>query len=140
MVCKCPPDTVSDVNGNCVKIIRDSQCSSDNDCPNTDVCRNGNCILACRDQTCGINAQCLSQNHKAVCNCPPKYEGNPYVECSFILIDEPKYECYSHEECPSDRICNNGRCTNPCQNKNACGVGAFCYVERKFSIRFNFKA
>lgn len=132
MVCKCPPDTVSDSNGNCRPIISDQPaCTNNNDCPNTDVCRNGNCVLACKIELCGINAQCVSQNHKGICSCPPKYEGNPYVECSYVRELPPQYECYHHEDCASDRICNNGKCVNPCQNKNACGVGAFCYVESK---------
>lgn len=133
MVCKCPSDTVSDINGNCVKIYREPapQCTSSIDCPNTDICRNGNCILACKLEVCGNNAQCVSQNHRATCTCPPNYEGNPYVDCSYKVLMVPVDECYKHEDCPDDRICNNGRCVNPCQNRNACGNGALCYVQSK---------
>lgn len=130
MVCMCPQDTVSDANGNCRAIIHDQPaCTANNDCPNTDVCRNGNCILACRVENCGINAQCVSQNHRGTCSCPANYEGNPYVECSYKALMIPTFECYNHEDCPDDRICSNGRCTNPCQNRNACGAEAFCYVQ-----------
>lgn len=141
MVCKCPPDTVTDINGNCKAILKDQPaCLQNNDCQNSHVCRNGNCILACKLESCGQNAQCNSENHAGICSCPHGYSGNPYIECTFVnQYQQPIYECTSDYNCADDQVCSNTKCTNPCKNRNSCGTGAFCYVQSMYlSAKFSF--
>lgn len=141
LVCKCPPETVSDERGNCKPISREAPaCTSDFECPrDTDVCRNDNCVPACRVTECGSNAQCTASNHRAVCTCPDQYKGNPYVGCTYSWV-EPAHECTQNDDCPFDRTCNNNKCVNPCKELSPCGRGAFCFVERKFFIGYFIKA
>lgn len=133
MICKCPPETVSDERGNCKAILREQPaCTNDFDCPrDVDVCRNGNCIPACRDKECGLNAQCHAQNHQARCTCPEQYIGNPLVQCTYETSMPRVPECYQDDDCPYDRTCQNTKCINPCKDLNQCGRDAICHVESK---------
>lgn len=133
IMCRCPPDTVTDSQGRCVPIRHDNYgCRSDDECSDTDKCVAGVCTLACSVDRCGINAQCISKNHRGLCTCPSDYTGNALIEC----IPVPKYpisvvpaECYDDSNCPFDRACRNERCVNPCAKPNPCGQGAFCHAE-----------
>lgn len=132
---------ISDENGNCRPIISyDPICKSDRDCLESERCTGGNCVTICHNlEKCGINAQCLPNNHQAICSCPPGYQGNAYIECRHIQPPRPVDECFSDDECSYDKICSNKKCINPCdQNRNSCGRGAFCYVERKYHSFFFF--
>jgi hypothetical protein len=131
IVCKCPPDTVADEKGNCQAIRRDvPACERDTQCPDDSICRSGNCVLACRATNCGINAQCEARRHQAFCTCPLHYEGDPMTECRYKNIPPPAYECIQSEDCPDDRVCSDNRCINTCADRNACGRGAICHIER----------
>lgn len=135
LVCKCPSDMITDPNGNCKPIIRDKPgCITHTDCPNTDQCIRGSCILSCRAESCGLNAQCLSQNHRAICSCAPEYQGNPHIECSLVQREVYTAECYQEADCPFDRTCKNEKCVNPCSLRDSCGRGAYCHTEDHRSI------
>lgn len=88
IMCKCPPDTISDAQGNC-RAIRHEEigCRSDDECSDSDKCIQGSCIIACSVDRCGINAQCLSKQHRGLCSCPPGYTGNAHIECSPSKFD-----------------------------------------------------
>lgn len=134
LVCKCPPDTVTDVNGNCPAIARDQPaCRTDNECADHDKCINGYCVLACQVESCGVNAQCQSKGHRGVCSCDHGYQGNPHIECSKAQ-DPPSAECYVDHDCPFDRACNQGKCINPCSLRQSCGIDAFCHAENHRSV------
>lgn len=83
VVCKCPPDTITDARGHCKPIRYDEVgCRSDEECTDSDKCVHGTCVIACSIDRCGINAQCESKLHRGLCSCPPGYTGNPHIECS----------------------------------------------------------
>ena len=57
-------------------------CSSDSECSNTLACDNRNCVSPCLiANPCAPSAICLSKDHKATCECPPGFTGNPYQSC-----------------------------------------------------------
>lgn len=74
-------------------------CTSDEECAQNEACIGGKCNSPC---ACGTNAICEVIYHKATCNCPPGYVGNPHSLC------EP----------PS----------NPC-DPNPCGANAYCELD-----------
>ena len=58
-------------------------CSSNSQCPPSQVCRNRGCVNPCSvDNPCGILGICTSSNHRASCACPPGFIGDAYTECS----------------------------------------------------------
>lgn len=153
VVCKCPPDTITDGQGRCQPIPQaDVGCRSNTDCADSFKCIVGSCVLACSVDRCGINALCVSREHRGQCSCPTGYTGNALIECSpgmnqlrlaflFFFFNlnfsaVPRHpvavtpaECYTDSDCANDRMCRNERCINPCVNPNPCGHGAFCYAE-----------
>ncbi|XP_055307559.1 protein jagged-1-like isoform X2 [Sitodiplosis mosellana] len=92
------------------------ECESDYDCGSQQYCQDYKCQQSCSQ--CGVGAECVRvSNHRAVCECPKNYFGNPLVEC--------RAECYGDRDCPSGRpACIYGVCKNPCDG--ACGVNADC--------------
>lgn len=36
--------------------------------------------------------------------------------------------CVSDSECSSNEVCVNGKCNNPCDERNSCGINALCQV------------
>lgn len=58
------------------------QCTLDSDCNDSDKCIRSHCVEACQVDVCGVNAVCSSYGHRAICSCPPRYEGNPHIECT----------------------------------------------------------
>lgn len=76
VICRCPVDMITDSTGRCVPIAREQPgCQLDVDCSDSDKCIRGTCTLACRVEQCGVNALCRSTSHRAICTCPPGYEG-----------------------------------------------------------------
>lgn len=58
------------------------ECFVDDDCSYDKTCRNDRCVNPCiQDTPCAVGAFCSVNRHKAVCVCPPGYEGNPLIEC-----------------------------------------------------------
>ncbi|PNF22176.1 hypothetical protein B7P43_G05064 [Cryptotermes secundus] len=131
VMCQCPPDTIADSSGRCKPIVqKQPQCTLDSDCNDSDKCIHSHCVEACQVDLCGVNALCNSHGHRAVCSCPPGYEGNPHIECNKVHI--PPFtppECYFDTDCAKDRSCVNQICLNPCIVGNPCASGAFCHVQ-----------
>ncbi|XP_011706617.1 PREDICTED: WAP four-disulfide core domain protein 5-like, partial [Wasmannia auropunctata] len=82
MICLCPPNTITDINGQCKQIVLvDVQCHLDQDCANHETCLDGKCVDACLTTQCGFNAQCKSTSHTGICFCSQDFTGNAYIEC-----------------------------------------------------------
>ncbi|XP_026470785.1 neurogenic locus notch homolog protein 1-like [Ctenocephalides felis] len=97
------------------------ECESDSECSSSQICENFKCTSAC--SKCGENAICSNVvNHRAVCNCPTNYIGDPHHKC--------RPECYTNSECPYNKpVCvMGGVCHNPCEN--ACGAYANCELRQ----------
>lgn len=62
------------------------ECVVDSDCARDKACSNQKCVDPC---DCGINAECRVSNHRAVCNCRPRYTGNALVQCHPIGKTSP---------------------------------------------------
>eukprot|EP00095_Tigriopus_kingsejongensis_P004181 maker-scaffold47_size466558-snap-gene-3.38 protein:Tk04181 transcript:maker-scaffold47_size466558-snap-gene-3.38-mRNA-1 annotation:"hypothetical protein TcasGA2_TC011986" len=90
----------------------------------------------CSVRPCGVNADCTSSGNRAVCSCPARYEGDPYVEC--VLDPCETTRCGLNADC--ERRGNQAICTcppgfqgdpfircedNPC-NSNPCHPNADC--------------
>jgi hypothetical protein len=75
------------------------QCSRHDDCSDTEVCHQGSCQEACRFQVCGLNAQCLSSNHLAKCECLPSMHGNPTVACKPSKDNNTQFIYFSKNAC-----------------------------------------
>jgi hypothetical protein len=81
MMCICPDNYVPNELGQCKPTpepLPPPGCTSDSECPQTEACYNGVCRDPCN---CGSNAQCLVQNHRAICRCNEGHEGNPNIAC-----------------------------------------------------------
>ena len=72
----------------------------------------------CVITACGINANCHTENDRAVCTCPRELIGNPYIEC--------RPECVINNECNRQQACINNKCVDPCPG--TCGQRARCDV------------
>ena len=54
-------------------------CRNDEECPQTQACISRSCTNPCT--SCGVNAVCEVKRHRAVCQCPEGFEGNPMIGC-----------------------------------------------------------
>lgn len=107
---------------------KDAGCTSNDDCPSTETCRNHNCVNPCSNGSpCARTAECLAQNHRAICSCPAGLIGDPFTNC-FAEQIVVKPECRSDSECSSTQSCINERCQNPCADRNPCAGNAECRV------------
>nr|CAH0107401.1 unnamed protein product [Daphnia galeata] len=79
----------------------------------------------CSNFRCGSNANCLTRSFRAACACRAGYEGDPYTGCR-------RSECVENTECPSDKVCHNFRCINPCST--SCGVDSECTVRNHVTV------
>lgn len=105
----------------------DPGCLSDVECPNTESCRNRVCINPCIDgNPCSRTAQCLAQNHKAICTCPDGLIGDPFTNCYKEPVSTA--ECTHDSECSIDLACINKKCQNPCAEANPCARNAECRI------------
>lgn len=103
-VCSCVPGFIGSPPNCRPECVVNSDCSPANECSNQ----------KCRDPcpgTCGIGAQCNVVNHHAVCRCPPRYTGDPFVRCQPFVEPPPQQEPI-----------------NPCQ-PSPCGPNAECKVQ-----------
>lgn len=71
------------------------ECIINQDCPSNRACIRNKCEDPCVG-ACGFNAQCTSFDHKPVCNCMERFEGDPYSGCNpergkFELISRSLY-------------------------------------------------
>ena len=58
-----------------------SECETDRDCPDPDVCVQGSCQDACRRADCGANTECQARGHRHHCLCLPGFSGRPEKGC-----------------------------------------------------------
>lgn len=56
------------------------ECVVSSECPLSQACSNQKCRDPCPG-TCGIGATCQVVNHNPVCSCPPRYTGDPFLNC-----------------------------------------------------------
>jgi len=99
-------------------------CISDDQCAYDKQCYNGECVPPCLlSDPCAPTAKCYGDNHRAACQCPPGYFGNPFDKCE-------RTECTYDVDCPSDRMCFDQHCINPCteQHDTPCASNAICSV------------
>ncbi|BES97160.1 PTI [Nesidiocoris tenuis] len=123
------------------------ECVISSDCPRNKACINNKCGDPCVG-VCGYLATCHVVNHSPICSCPPKYHGDPFVECQQIPappsdpcnpspcgqngqcrvvngVASCVYpECVINQDCPRDKTCYNQKCKDPCFG--ACGINAIC--------------
>lgn len=130
--CQCFPDFTGnpeDRNG-CV-LVSKNQCSTDAQCPESELCKTSNgmlsCQPACSSVVCGPQAICVTNNHVARCQCPPgPYAGDPNDSkdgCKSV-------PCVYNIDCPPTQLCN--RLTHTCYNvcdEDSCGENAVCIAE-----------
>nr|CAD7587043.1 unnamed protein product [Timema genevievae] len=110
------------------------ECQSDYDCADNQVCSGVRCSPICTEGTCGKNANCLPQNHRAICKCPT-VTFCLYLKADFTItlahgyLGDPlsgcRLECQYNSECPSERsVCSYNRCIDVCTG--VCGTNAIC--------------
>ena len=114
-VCACPDGLTGDPLVACYKI----GCQVDEECPGTHACINGQCKPVCNPATCVSGAVCNGILHRAVCECPPGFRGNPNTGCKAI-------GCTNLNDCNPEQACINGFCSNPCSMPDACAKDQQC--------------
>ena len=78
-------------------------------------------INPCNPNPCGENAICNkhpNRDHAATCACIKGYFGDPFSSC--------RPECTQNSDCPTNRVCRNQKCVNPCSG--FCGINMICSV------------
>lgn len=125
-VCSCPEGLVGDpVNTGCRS---PGECFTDSDCPLTAACKDARCTNPCDSLTaCGRNAQCIVNNHAAICRCPKNSIGDAHIECRLI-------ECSDNNDCAHSKSCYDSKCVDPCKVANACGRNSNCFVENHIGV------
>ncbi|XP_041673606.1 neurogenic locus notch homolog protein 1-like isoform X3 [Drosophila eugracilis] len=111
----------------------------------------GPLVNACQDHPCGLNAAChVLENDQAECYCPEDFpNGDAYVQCYLTppkpdcrtqgcdvgdcvrqgyeyVCQQDTEQCYSDTDCPSEKSCLQGHCSDPCTMRGVCGVNALC--------------
>lgn len=126
--CRC----LSGYRGNPYEQCNVIGCRSNSDCPTDKSCENQLCVNPCvYSNPCSTRAECVSQNHIAVCRCPDGLIGNPLVECK----PAPQPECTIDAECSSHLACINNRCIEPCPALEPCQLPAKCLVVPSLPVR-----
>ena len=64
-------------------LVKVGECQFDSECPDSKSCIENFCQDPCKTpyNPCGEQAQCRAIYHRAVCQCPPEWAGNPHVQC-----------------------------------------------------------
>lgn len=78
----------------------------------------------CSPSPCGSNAICQIRRNGFSCECIDEYIGNPYQGC--------RPECIGNSECPANRACIRGKCTDPCPG--TCGLEAICTINNHIPV------
>ena len=63
--------------------VKVGECQFDSECPDPKSCIENFCQDPCKIpfDPCGERAECRAIYHRAVCQCPPEWAGNPHVQC-----------------------------------------------------------
>ncbi|KAK8736183.1 hypothetical protein OTU49_004861, partial [Cherax quadricarinatus] len=120
--CSCPPGRTGNPHVNCYEIpLEEPECRVDPDCTNEQACIKEVCVDPCLvEEPCGRQALCRTNQHRPICYCPEGWAGNPRTECF-------KPDCMKDDECPTDKMCVNQHCVDPCLHSDrACGTNAGC--------------
>lgn len=98
------------------------ECTINSDCTSNKACFNNKCQDPCPG-TCGSSAYCQVINHLPTCSCPPSYTGDPFVSCSFSIVEKRNITDFS-----CDKLLNVvflAVTVNPCQ-PSPCGPNSQC--------------
>lgn len=74
-------------------------------------------VNPCQPSPCGPNSRCQPVGESPSCSCLENFYGQP-PNC--------RPECVTNSECPSNNVCRNNRCVDPCPG--LCGNNALCRV------------
>lgn len=62
---------------------KQSDCKSDNDCNDSEICYMGLCEDPCLlHGVCAPTAVCKVKMHRPICMCPKGHGGNPAINCT----------------------------------------------------------
>jgi hypothetical protein len=117
-------------------------CSTDYDCPGTDVCVGGHCEPRCQTNQECPNEECVDGHCKKPCTknadcpsgiCDGSYCGPPCrinsdcppAEYCRAGQCQPRQSCSQDSDC-SNQVCMDGRCQDPCRTDPECPGGAVC--------------
>ncbi|SPP80067.1 blast:Fibrillin-1, partial [Drosophila guanche] len=142
------------VNSKCTEVPGGYECACMDGCigdANKGCLCEGPLVNACHDQPCGLNAAChVVGNDQAECYCPEDFpNGDAYVQCYLTppqqdcrtlgcdvgdcvrhgydyVCQQDTEQCYSDTDCPSEKSCLQGHCSDPCTMRGACGSNALC--------------
>lgn len=100
--CQCPPGPYAGDPNDQALGCKTVPCVYNIDCPPHQLCNRltHTCFDVCESASCGSNAVCITEDHKATCQCPPGFKGNPLPEI----------------ECVPSELCN----PNPCHPTAIC--------------------
>lgn len=91
--CQCPPGPYAGDPNDPFNGCQSVPCVYNHDCPPTKMCNRmtHTCYDVCDEESCGENAICIAEDHRAVCQCPPGFKGNPMpeVECTKVTGCQP---------------------------------------------------
>lgn len=108
------------------------QCSSDNECPETDACRPDDlgvlkCQPACAEYNCPKNSVCVAERHVGSCVCLPGYSG--HVNDRYGCRNDQHNECSTSAQCSESDMCIKqqgiSKCVSACSTIK-CGPNAVC--------------
>ncbi len=124
-------------------LVEVGECQQDSDCRQNQACQAHQCENPCHIpyDPCGEAAECHTIVHKAVCQCPPGWAGNPHEECyqrrsairtrlAFVvnILVFHLDDCERNTDCPLTKACVDHECVDPC-HRIQCGQRAECNVE-----------
>ena len=124
---RCRPDPSCNTLPTKPQIVEPIGCQGDKDCSLGTACnrQNGNCFHPCGSTSCDFNKKCIVSNHKPICKCKYSLVVN---QQGVLTCPDRQVECRTHNECPSNQACDNGRCKSPCDNPRICPAGKECQV------------
>ena len=74
--------------------VKVGECQFDSECPDTKSCIENFCQDPCRTpfNPCGEEAVCRAIYHRAVCQCPPEWAGNPHHQCYQCKLNDDSWD------------------------------------------------
>lgn len=110
--CQCPPGQFAGDPNDLTNGCEEVPCVYNIDCPVTQLCNRltHTCYDVCDEDACGTNAICIADDHKANCQCPPGFRGNPIPEVECVHID-----ACSPNPCHPSAICEGSSNGHVCR-------------------------